>query len=151
MKSQKIVNAVLGLPVNHEGKYLLTLRNEPDRAQTHNRWQIIGGELEYGETPIQTLSREMQEEAGVFINVLHDHPIVRTNTWDFDGHGRHIILLTYVVDIGDQEVNLNHEATDYQWFTPAEVLDLSVLPNTPEIVFAIDEIVKKYHLTEHLR
>jgi len=51
------------LVLNHEGR-LLAQKRAPDRKLFPNRWDIIGGHVEPGETLITALERELREETG---------------------------------------------------------------------------------------
>ncbi|GAW64276.1 NUDIX hydrolase [Ligilactobacillus acidipiscis] len=59
-----ILNAVAGVVVNDEHKILLQ-----ERTDTHN-WSLPGGYMEYGETFLETLNREMKEDSGLKVEVV---------------------------------------------------------------------------------
>lgn len=52
------------LLVDADGSILLGLRR-PDRELGPDRWDLIGGHLEPGETPLACLTRELDEELGI--------------------------------------------------------------------------------------
>ncbi len=59
-----ILNAVAGAVVDDDHKILLQ-----ERTDTHN-WSLPGGYMEYGETFLETLDREMKEDSGLEIEVI---------------------------------------------------------------------------------
>ena len=98
-KTQHMLTGVLGLCVNEQGQFLVTQRNQPKDPEVHGKWQIPGGGMEFGETPEQTLSREMQEELNVSCRILYPYPIARVSVWDLQDKMLHVTLLTYIVSI----------------------------------------------------
>ena len=140
--SDRTIVGILGLPVNKKKQVLLTKRHAPGNKNWHNKWQIAGGALDYGEITEDCLIREMWEELRVKPKILYPHPIVKTRVWysaeDKNKMDAHIVLLTYIVDIGDQEPDLTQdpdwETSDWGWFTHSKALDLDSLPLTLDIV-----------------
>src|SRR5699024_9485970 len=59
-----ILNAVEGAIVDADHKILLQ-----ERTDTHN-WSLPGGYMEYGETFLETLNREMKEDSGLTVEVV---------------------------------------------------------------------------------
>jgi len=126
---------VLGLAYDGKGKFLLTQRNQPEDTEVHLKWQIAGGGMEYGETPEQTLAREMQEELSVSVRILSPQPIAKTSVWDLKDRSYHITLLTYVVSLDNQTPKIGDPETHaFKWMTPNEIATLDSLPLTREIV-----------------
>jgi len=149
MKPQKMIIGVVGLPVRKDGKILLTKRTAPGRSAWHHKWQLAGGGMEFGEAPEQTLAREFQEELRVSARIIFPWPIVKTKIW-YGDHvdsvaDTHITLFCYLVDIGEQEVDIkgDEETCAYSWFTPEEVLKLDYLPLTDDFVKEAMEIIAK--------
>src|SRR3989344_3979737 len=69
MRHKQII-AALGIIINDEGQFLITLRNDPDNPRAHHKWEIPGGGVEDGETFEQAVIREVKEEIGVVIELL---------------------------------------------------------------------------------
>ena len=143
MSKPKQIIACLGLPVSADHKkILLTKRNAPNYPAWHNKWQIAGGGLEIGESIEEGVIRELWEELHVKANILHPYPIVKTNYWTKDegdeGIDFQVVLLTYLVDIGDQvpdlSHDLDHETSDWGWFSQDEINELDFLPKTQELI-----------------
>ncbi len=149
MKPQKMITGVVGLPVRKDGKILLTKRYAPQNKTWHNKWQLAGGGIEFGETPEQTLAREFQEELSVSARIIFPWPIVKTKVWYGDAldytADTHITLFCYLVDIGQQKVDISgdDETSEYAWLTPEEALKLDYLPLTDDFVKEAIEIIAK--------
>src|SRR5690242_13738522 len=128
MKKQIMLTAVMGLPVRDDGKMLITQRNEPEHPLAHEKWQLTGGGMEFGETPDQTLARELYEELKVSARIIFPYPMVKTWVWDFE-KAYHITLITYIVDIGNQVPQIDGvENLAYKWINPEEIYHLNHLP-----------------------
>lgn len=143
MKKVKQIVVGLGIPVSADHKQvLLTKRHAPSYPAWHNKWQIAGGGHEIGESIEDTVVRELWEELRVQATILSPYPIVRTNYWTKaagdEGEDFEAILLAYLVDIGgatpDLSQDLDHETSEWGWFTLEEVKKLDFLPKTQEIV-----------------
>ena len=143
---KKISIGVMGLPIRkHNGKleFLLSQRNQPGKPLWHHKWQQIGGGLEWGETPEQTLAREFEEEAQVSMRILYPHPIVTTSTWlakdSKSTHDSHILLLTYIVSIDDQipDAGEDEETAGFKWANVQEAIKLDCLPNLQENILEL--------------
>lgn len=111
---QPVVLAV----IEKEGKYLFTKRIDEFPAY-HDKWQLPGGGMEFGETPEEALHRELREELGVEVIDIRLIPFVDTrvrNEWQG-------IFISYHCRLKnpDAEIYLNEEASEYRWFEKDEI------------------------------
>lgn len=149
--SKNTIVGILGLPLNNKKEVLLTQRHAPGNDAWHHKWQIAGGGLDYGEITEDCLVREMWEELRVKPKILYPHPVVKTSIWYSDESktkmDAHIVLLTYIVDIGDQEPDITEdpdwETSDWGWFSHKEAIKLDSLPLTIDIVDEAFTIIDK--------
>lgn len=133
-KPLPIVLSVVGLAMNDRGQVLLTQRHQPQDPDVHLCWQLPGGGMEYGESPEQTLAREIQEELGVSVRILHPHPIAKTSIFAAKVPF-HVTLLCYGVSIDSQTPTLNDpETVAWKWITLDEAAKLKTLPLTMEFI-----------------
>lgn len=90
-----VVDVAVGVLLRPDGDFLLASR--PAGKVYAGYWEFPGGKLEPGETVVQALQRELQEELGILIGhatpwqvtlVDYPHALVRLNfckVWDWSG------------------------------------------------------------------
>lgn len=118
MKKQiKVVGAVT---VNGEGDILCALRSA--EMSLPNLWEFPGGKIEQGETPEQSLMREIKEELGCTVqvqemieDVVHEYPAVIVQ------------LLTYRTKIIEGTPQAKEHA-ELKWVSPSELERLEWAP-----------------------
>ena len=120
-----------------QGRVFLNLRNKNCRDEW-NTWDNCGGQLEFGETPLACIRRELREEYGCgarqitqagFVNALR-----RQN-----GNSTHWLIMTFLILIDPQEA-YNAEPQKHQdacWF------DINHLPKNRHSYFDRDFITVK--------
>jgi len=156
MKNHKFIIGVGALPVRKDGKVLLTKRHAPGHKEWHNKWQVPGGGMEFGETPEQTLAREIQEELKISARIIFPYPVIITNVWYGDDvdtkQDTHVIFIVYLVDIGNQKIDVSgdEETSGYAWVKPEDVDSRDCLPMTGEIAAQFSEIIKENGILEKL-
>ena len=83
---RQVVNVAVGVLIQADGAFLLTSR--PPGKVYEGYWEFPGGKLEAGETVEQALRRELHEEIGITIGLVHawkvemvdyPHALVRLN------------------------------------------------------------------------
>jgi len=126
-KFQPVVLAV----IKKQDKYLFTLRVDKHK-DLDGKWQIPGGAVEFGEIPIVALHREVKEELGIEVNVLHNNPHVETilrKKWQG-------ILLCFLCEMKDitSRIILNEEATDWKWMSLDELHSHKLIPGCLDII-----------------
>lgn len=138
---------VLGLAIDKDCRFLLTQRYEPEHLEVHEKWQIPGGGLEFGEQPEETLTREMQEELGVTPIILYPYPICKTSVWHHPEKSVSVTLLCYIITIGSQIPRIGDpETLEYSWVKREEIYGLNKLPLTEVFVDAATKICNQYSL-----
>lgn len=132
--SKIFINGVLGLAINKKNQVFLTQRNEPDDPKFHQKWNIPGGGIEWGEKPEETLVREFKEELNILPSIISPHPITITSIQG----GAHVLLLCYVISIDDQVIDTSvdpqHETLSYGWFNLEEIAKLDLLDGVIETI-----------------
>jgi len=124
---------IIGI-VRRNGKYLLTLRQDPNKEDSgtfHNHWQFPGGGLEFGETLEECLLRELREEVGIEVKPACLIPKIFTDVRK-NWHGVLICYLCEMIDPG-AEIVINEEASDFGWFTLSEIESLQQITYTSQM------------------
>ena len=94
-------------------------------------WEFVGGKVELGESKIEALKRECQEELAielnikdVFMDVIHKYPDI------------HIHLTLFNAEIACGDICLLEHA-DARWITAEEIEEYDFCPADTEILAAI--------------
>ncbi len=125
------------LLINQEGRLLLQLRDDKPTLEYPNCWGFFGGQAEDGETPEQTIIREISEE----LNYDLKNPEYLGN-FGFEVYDQHVF---YKIDPTLQLEDLNvMEGQRGGFFNLAEIRKLPLAFNVLEIVEAY---FKKYPST----
>ncbi len=135
-KHKKFHIGVKALIVN-EGKILLFQIN-PEHVNDKARgayWDIPGGRIEANDTALETLKRELQEEAGIsdFSNPEFFHASIANIEIPTSEGVVGLALFIYKVRINpDQPITISSEHINYEWFEfnkAAELLSVKYPPD----------------------
>ena len=99
-------------------RVLLGLRHPPNE-----QWSTFGGWSEPGESPEDTLHREVKEELGIEIRAFHRLPD-REASWD--GKPAHVAVFAVTAWRGSPKNTAQHEHSAISWFSPDELDHLSM-------------------------
>jgi 8-oxo-dGTP diphosphatase len=138
---KKTFPIVIALVRNEVGEILLAKRDEPELSHAHNRWEFIGGGINFGELPEDAIIREAKEEAGVDIKVIRLLPKILTHVWELDGGDRHqIIMIPYECEIigGVLSPNKREQIGELKFIHPKDLDNYDYLPNTKETLALLD-------------
>lgn len=131
LRAQVVV--ALGVVRDAEGRVLAARRIDPSIPDAVGKWEFVGGKVEFGEDPEQTVVREVREESGLEVSVLRLLPKVFTNVWgSADGVAAHVILLTYECKVERGELSqhlVTDEIGELRFVTKDELKSLPTLPN----------------------
>lgn len=119
---KKIQRVTVKAVITRDDKFLLV--KEPD-----NRWEFPGGKIEFGDTPEETLKRELQEELS--LTDLKIGSIINAWSWvfKFEVHLQ-FFMLAYQCETNQTEFQLSHEHTEYGWFDKTDALKLNLTEGT---------------------
>jgi ADP-ribose pyrophosphatase YjhB (NUDIX family) len=104
-----VVNAVgVWFYAINTGRYLYLMRDDPKHPDT---WGLPGGRMEPGESMIEAMSRECQEEMGAMPEYIKLVPLEKFTTVD-QQFAYHTFFCSVV---GEFVPQLNHEHTGWAW------------------------------------
>lgn len=124
---------------DQKGRLFITKRGKKAKNE-RGKWEIPGGSVEFGETFIEAIKREVREELGIDIEVIeflciHDHLIPEEK--------QHWVAPTYICKItkGNPKILEPEKCAEIGWVTidEAEKLDLSLIT-----AHNLKELKKKY-------
>ena len=128
-----MVVKVVAAAMENDGRYFIVKR--PMNGQLPGKWEFPGGKMEPGESPEESLRRELMEEFSIETEVGH---FIGSHEHQYEIPGlNRINLMAYRVNRISGDIVLN-EHTDMAWVAPEEMLQY-------EFVDA------DYFLVEHLR
>jgi 8-oxo-dGTP diphosphatase len=129
-KSVTVVSACIMRPGGQE--ILLSMRRAPGVPGLHEKWELPGGKIEFGETPEQAIVREIREELGLTVTPTRLLPYLHTNLWEYEHAIQHVVLSCYECDLSEDL--LFGPPQDAKWFRIGDIdFDLT-LPGTREFV-----------------
>lgn len=129
----KTVLVVIGVIFDKNGRVLITQRNDPEDPKSHNKWQLPGGGLEFGEHPKQTLTREIKEETGLTIKPLAENPLIYSEK---ASENVQFIFFVYpcLFSQGELDISGDDETNQAEWVETEEVTKRDCLSHTYQMV-----------------
>jgi 8-oxo-dGTP diphosphatase len=106
-------------------KFLVLLRGKTAPSNPH-KWDLPGGDIDFGEDAYQSISREIKEETGLKI----DRPELFDVHSFINKRGEHWLTLGYKAKYNGAEVQISWEHEAFLWVTKKEYFKL---PNIPRI------------------
>lgn len=105
-----------------DGKILLVRRaREPSKGI----YTFPGGRVEFGESLVEALAREVREETGLVIDILGLTGFREALPGKTGGHG-HFVILPFAARWVANDVTLNDELDDAKWLVPDELKGLPI-------------------------
>jgi len=102
----------------------LVLKRHMNEIAYPGKWAFPGGKAEKGETVLETLKREVLEEAGLEIEdykkYLRDFTFIRPDN-------KNVIGLCFEVIARSEDVRIPDDFEDYKWIKPEELSDLDYI------------------------
>jgi 8-oxo-dGTP diphosphatase len=102
--------------VNPKGQVLLYLRDDKREIPYANCWDLLGGNVEVGESAEECIKRELLEEIELDLRkpqLFHVH--------DMDDRIEHTFWAEHDLDIASTRL---HEGQRLQWFSGCEILEI---------------------------
>ena len=116
-----------------DGKILL-IHEPPERS---DKWEMPGGGLDFGEDIKTGLKRELEEEMGLKITKISEHPVyvwthkytkLRNLDWYYS------LVLAYRVEFENLDFNITKECDALEFFTKEQLQTLELSGQANELV-----------------
>lgn len=127
----KIINVVAAIMQQHQRILIAQRDSQSDLA---GYWEFPGGKIEQGETPVQALIRELEEELN--INHIQVTDYIATST--IQQPERIIQLQAWKVVAWQGEIQLRCH-TNFCWVTPDEALNYRLAPADIPLLLAYQQ------------
>jgi 8-oxo-dGTP diphosphatase len=113
------------------GDKFLVLRRCDDLEKEPSCWDLPGGTIEFGESPVEAAIRETKEESGLDMKVNQ-----MLGAWAFESEAGYwsIELIAYGVATGG-DIKLEDKFSEHQWLSLEEMRELAPKRNHLEALF----------------
>jgi phosphoglycolate phosphatase len=129
------------LPIVTVGGLIYNGAGEVLMVRTHkwsNLWGIPGGKTKWGETSVEALRRELEEETSLAVTDIEFvlvQDCIHSKEFYRDAH---FVLLNYTCRCaGVASVKLNDEAREFRWVTEAQALEMPINEPTRKLLLAV--------------
>ena len=125
-------------PISTVGALIRNDCGEVLMIQTHkwsNMWGIPGGKIQYGETSVDALRREILEETALCVFDIEFAMVQDCIASKEFYREAHFLLLNYTCKVdGASDVTLNHEAQTFRWTSISEALAMPLNQPTRTLI-----------------
>jgi len=122
----------VGALIIENGRILLVERG---REPLKDHWSLPGGVVETGERLEFALRREVREETGLEVEVLHPLEVFERIMKDENGQAEyHYVLMDYICRPMGGTLCAADDASAVRWFAPEEIAGLKITEGTPEVI-----------------
>jgi ADP-ribose pyrophosphatase YjhB (NUDIX family) len=109
--------------VERDGKYLMI---KEGKERCRGTWNVPGGAVEHGETPVEAVRRELYEETGLKAESVEGLIAVCTGNSTRDGYPVNVFVFKVEVGEGEPEPEFDEEVLDAQFKSPEEIRELEL-------------------------
>jgi mutator protein MutT len=137
MKNKKQQIGVLAILKNND-KYLF-IKRHPKSKYEGGKWGFVGENIEFGEQPTDTLKRGVKEELGLEIDNFKLFNVY-SGVWEITDEIKQVILIAYIINVGNVDVRINSEAEAFRWLTLKEAKKLDLIKHNDKVLSDLDKI-----------
>lgn len=145
--SQRPVVGVGGIVIV-AGKALLIRRaHHPLKG----KWSIPGGKLEFGETLLEAVQRELAEETGIEVRVLELIGVFETISPVSRGQAaHHFVVLDYLCQLLRGEAHAASDVTDVAWASETDLKRYSLTTEATTVLHKAFDMVRQKKRADQL-
>ncbi len=129
---ERPIAAVGAFIVREDGRILMVRRAHDPGA---GEWSIPGGAIELGETSVEAVRREVEEEVGIRISepkLIDIYDSIFRDSW---GRIRyHYVIIEYVARPLSLDVRPSREVLEYRWLGLGEIMDMETVPSVKVVI-----------------
>ena len=136
----------VGVVILNEENAMLLEKRAPTKKQSPNMWALCAGHIDAGETPDETIVREIKEEIGLVLSIedLKFLTVIKTPMKFDDNQYNNAFLYTYLYITNKKEseyIVQEEELTEVKYFKIAEI-EKAITSGNEEFVFAKADYMK---------
>lgn len=114
----KQITTMAGIIFNDNGEILCSLRDVGKYEYVSLKWEFPGGKVEEGESPEQTLARELREKLEIEVDIQKEYCMVQHDYPDF-----HLTMTLFVCKLLSNSMKMNvHKSL--KWLKPSDLMQL---------------------------
>ncbi|HOX97083.1 MAG TPA: NUDIX domain-containing protein [bacterium] len=127
--------------IYNEKNQVLIAKRSPNKRLDPNLWETIGGTVEFGESPLECLKREIGEELGCKLSNIKLFDVYSYVNKELN---RQIISIQYVGTIKTKPKFNTEEIAELKWIAEIEISKLKFSMNCKERVLDYFKRIKNH-------
>lgn len=141
MLDKKTIFVFKGIVFNEKNEILIDNRCEKELKEADGKWELPGGKIEFGESPEETVKREVLEETGFVVEVKKLIPYSNVSVWKYKECLQHTVVFSYICELKDNNCKINRDkrVNMHKWINKNDIDNYHFLPGAKE---AIIEAIK---------
>jgi len=133
MDNKHHIVAITAFIKNNQGNKFLIIKRSLNEIAFPGKWSFPGGKLERGENIMETLKREVKEEAG--LDIEENHKVFLKDFTFIRPDGKNVVGMCFEVKSKHENVTIpTKEFDEYKWVTPEEFKEYDYIEGMEEEV-----------------
>ena len=143
------IQVAVGILIRPDGYFLMAQR--PEGKTYAGYWEFPGGKVEFGEQMHENMQREIREEVGYEVEIVHMLQNIRVESQQARTYAYQVFLVPYVCRITGGELKpSDEEVMETAWFDLDDVVNHPLLGDNDQMYRAflpeLKEVVAKHQL-----